>query len=102
MIKTELNLGDFKNSVEVSYPYFLIDEPQPTIPVILQNVREGDIPVHLQYKGRETVVAHMSKSAYNIQKVLRGSGPIKIVMSAERVVEIKTIEQYLEVCIEWT
>lgn len=78
-----------------SFPNVLILTPNETLPVIVRTLEKGDMQLIVEFNGKRKVVAKISQSAYNIDRLIRTLGTISYRRSAEDTVEISNIETYL-------
>ena len=78
-----------------SFPNVLILTPNETLPVIVRTLEKGDMQLIVEFNGKRKVVAKISPSAYNIDRLIRTLGTISYRRSVEDVVEIRDIETYL-------
>lgn len=80
---------------EQAFPNLLIVNPNDTVPVVVKSLEEGDMQLIVEFKGVRKVVAKVSSSAYNIDKLLRCVGEITYQVSESVALPISTIEDYL-------
>lgn len=78
-----------------SFPNVLILTPNETLPVIVRTLEKGDMQLIVEFNGKRKVVANISPSAYNVDRLIRTLGTISYRRSVEDVVEISDIETYL-------
>ena len=78
-----------------SFPNVLILTPNETLPVIVRTLEKGDMQLIVEFNGKRKVVAKISPSAYNVDRLIRTLGTISYRRSVEDVVEIGDIETYL-------
>lgn len=78
-----------------SFPNVLILTPNETLPVIVRTLEKGDMQLIVEFNGKRKVVAKISPSAYNVDRLIRTLGTISYRRSVEDVVEISDIETYL-------
>lgn len=78
-----------------SFPNVLILTPNETLPVIVRTLEKGDMQLIVEFNGKRKVVAKISPSAYNVDRLIRTLGTISYRRSVEDVVEIRDIETYL-------
>ena len=78
-----------------SFPNVLILTPNETLPVIVRTLEKGDMQLIVEFNGKRKVVAKISHSAYNVDRLIRTLGTISYRRSVEDVVEISDIETYL-------
>ncbi len=77
------------------FPNVLVTTPNETLPVVVQTLEKGDMQLIVELKGQRKVVARISESAFNIDKLLRTVGPIFYRKSVEEAIEIRDIPTYL-------
>lgn len=98
----KMNVNDFsKRTTEVRYPFLKILTPNATVPLIVSVLEEGEVPLLLTLNGVSKVIKRISKSAYNIDKMLRTCGSLEYHRGEGDVVLINDIVDYLEV-FTWT
>ena len=78
-----------------SFPNVLILTPNETLPVIVRTLEKGDMQLIVEFNGKRKVVAKISPSAYNVDRLIRTLGTISYRRSVDDVVEISDIETYL-------
>lgn len=78
-----------------SFPNVLVLTPNETLPVIVRTLEKGDMQLIVEFNGKRKVVAKISPSAYNVDRLIRTLGTISYRRSVEDVVEISDIETYL-------
>lgn len=78
-----------------SFPNVLVLTPNETLPVIVRTLEKGDMQLIVEFNGKRKVVAKISPSAYNIDRLIRTLGIISYRSSAEDTIEISDIETYL-------
>lgn len=78
-----------------SFPNVLILTPNETLPVIVRTLEKGDMQLIVEFNGKRKVVAKISPSAYNVDRLIRTLGTISYRRSVEDMVEISDIETYL-------
>ena len=77
------------------FPNILIKTPNDTLPVVVRTLEKGDMQLVVEFKGMKKVVARVSPSGYNIDRLLRTVGTITYKKSSEEVISISTVEEYL-------
>ena len=78
-----------------SFPNVLILTPNETLPVIVRTLEKGDMQLIVEFNGKRKVVAKISPSAHNVDRLIRTLGTISYRRSVEDVVEVSDIETYL-------
>lgn len=99
MVKVkEIDIDSFsKPKVQTKFPYIELEEFNDTLPTIVTLLEPGEVQVQATYKGVTKCICSMSKSAYNIDKLLRTKQKVKMYLSESQSVEIKSVVDYLEV-----
>ena len=82
-----------------TYPNIVITQPNDTVPVVVKTLEEGDMQLIIEWNGRRKVVARISPSAYNINKLLRTTNSIFYNLGSGSMVELTDIETYLS-CVQ--
>lgn len=77
------------------FPNVVIPTPNDTLVVVIPTLEKGDMQLITEFKGKRKVLARISQSAYNIDRLLRTVGNLQYRLSAEKEVEIKDISSYL-------
>lgn len=77
--------------------YLEVLELNPTYPLVVGLLEEGELQVIAEYKGQRRVIANISESAYNVDKLLRTHGELKYVTETGESYPIKSVIDYLEV-----
>lgn len=77
------------------FPNMLVLTPNETLPVIVRTLEKGDMQLIVEFNGKRKVVAKISPSAYNVDRLIRTLGTISYRRSVKDVVEIRDIETYL-------
>lgn len=93
-----INLEELTSrKTEETYPNIVImlTGPNDTVPVVVKTLMEGDMQLIIEYNGRRKCVARISKSAINIDRLLRTTGNIFLNFGGEKRIEITDIETYL-------
>lgn len=78
----------------VEYPYFFIPHPDATTPGLVTCLRQGDVPLLMEYKGVRKVVARISKSARNVDLMIRVAESVYYITD-EKEARISSVEDYL-------
>ena len=79
------------------YPYLRLLDPVETLPLVIKHLELGEMPLTIIYEGSERVVARISKSPYNISKILRCCGAMKYFKSEEESADVTSVLEYMEV-----
>lgn len=77
------------------FPNVLIKTPNETLPVVVRTLEKGDMQLIVEFNGRRKVVAEISPSAYNIDKLIRTVGNISYRKDANQACDIGDIVTYL-------
>lgn len=97
-----INIYEFsKRTTEEVFPYITIVSPNNTVPLIVSVVEPGDIPLVIELNGTKKVVARMSASAFNVDKLMRTCGSLEYHVDKDNVILLQDITDYMEV-FEWT
>lgn len=81
--------------VNVKYPYFLATDADMSFNLMLRNLEEGDMTLCLKHDGTVYVTKKISRSAYNVEKLLR---ICKLSMVTEQgTVKLENVQEYLMV-----
>lgn len=93
---TQIDLEEFTSrKTSETYPNVLVSNPNDTLPVTVRSLEKGDMQLIVSYKGKRKCVEHISKSAFNIDKLLRTVGSIEFVLGESSSIVIDSIEKYL-------
>ena len=84
-----------ENKIKLNYPCILIDNPNRTLPLMVRNLEEGDMQLIVEFNGKTKVVKKMSRSALNVDKLIRTNGTLKYVISKDIIIPINSITDYL-------
>lgn len=90
-----------KRTTETKYPYIKVLEPNATTPLIVSVMENGEMPLVIEMNGVKKVVARISMSALNVDRLLRTCGSLELVMNADNTVLVKDVVDYMEV-FKWT
>lgn len=94
----EVDIDDFKkNKVIRGYPYIELSAFNETLPLVLSSLESGDMQLQATHKGVTKIVGSISRSAYNIDRLLRTNQQIQIWLNEGQCVQIKSVQDYLEV-----
>lgn len=77
------------------FPNILVLTPNETLPVVVRTLEKGDMQLIVEFNGKRKVVASISESAYNINKLIRTVGHISYRKSSEEVIDVGDITTYL-------
>lgn len=91
-----INLEELTSRKTVEeYPNIVIVNPNDTVPVVIKSLEEGETQLIIEWQGKRKCVKRISKSAYNIDKLLRTTGSIFLNFGGEKRIEVPDIETYL-------
>lgn len=85
-----------RRSSEV-FPNFLVNNPNDTIPLIVPSLEMGDYQLIIDLNGNRKVIARISLSAYNVDRLIRCTGSLIYRQSSEVSHVLLNVEKYLEV-----
>lgn len=77
------------------FPNVVITSPNDTVPVVVRTLMKGDMQLIIEFEGKRKVVASISPSAFNIDKLLRTVGKISYSIAPESQIEIDDVTTYL-------
>lgn len=77
------------------FPNVVISNPNQTVPVVVRSLEKGDMQLIVEYQGKRKVVAKISPSANNIDKLLRTSKVIRYQISTDYSIDVGDIATYL-------
>ncbi len=83
------------------FPNIVIADVNETTPLVVQLLEEGDMPVIGVIGNSRKIIARISKSAYNIDKLMRTHSDITLNQEVSNRVRIRSVREYLEV-MRWT
>lgn len=78
------------------FPNVTVHSLEITLPVIVQSLEKGDMQLIIEHNGQRKVPMRISESAINIDRLIRGCGPITYSKSVEESYEISSVLDYLE------
>ena len=78
-----------------TYPNLVILSPNETVPVIVRSLEKGEMQVIVSFNDKRKVVARISESAHNINRLLRTCGALEFYKSESETYRINTVEDYL-------
>lgn len=87
-----------ERTVELCYPYIVIDEPNQTLPLLVTDLEDGTIPIIVEMNGKKKVVKRITPSAYNINWLIRTTSVLTYYKSADDFVKIDSVSTYLKEC----
>lgn len=100
-IRSKLDVDALRSrKTSMPYPHVKLTELNRCIPVVISSLEKGDVPVLGTLNGVTKIVANMSKSALNINKLIKVSN-ISLVLSDYEEYLITNIVEYMEVANKW-
>lgn len=88
------------NKSSLRLPYFIMPEINDTLPLIVGLLEPGKVQLVATYNGQQRVVGSISKSAYNVDKILRTQNNLTYVDKKGSHI-LKGVRDYLEVLQGW-
>ena len=88
-----------ERKTQESFPNILITNPNEAVPVVVRTLEKGDMQLIMEYNGARKVVAKISKSAFNIHKLIRVLNSVEYFIGPGVNITIESIEDYLS-CIK--
>lgn len=100
-IVNHVDLGKIgATEVSTPYPHIKILDLNKWSAIVIKSLEEGDVPLVGTLKGVTKIVKRISKSAINIDKLIRVTS-IQIAFSKEESVPIESTKDYLEEALKW-
>lgn len=90
------NIDFDKKPVDVPFPYFVLPELNQTTPLVVKALEAGDIPVIGILGGAKKVIAKVSPSVLNVDKLLRTHGRVTYMTGQETSYQLNSVLDYLE------
>ena len=81
---------------EKKYPRLIIPNPNNTVPVAVNLMREGEHHLIMRYNGAEKVIKYVSLTPLNVQLLLRSVDSVIYELNELQRFEITSVKQYLE------
>ena len=78
-----------------TFPNIVITNPNDTVPVVVRTLLKGDMQLIVEFKGKRKVVANISPSAFNIDKLLRTVGTLQYSIATNSTIPIDDVSTYL-------
>jgi len=78
------------------FPNVLITNPTDVVPTVVEALEKGDMQLIVEWQGKKKVVARISESADNIDKLLRVIRHITYSKSQDERIVINSIPEYLD------
>lgn len=79
------------------FPNIVIADVNETTPLVVQLLEEGDVPVIGVVGHSRKIIARISKSAYNIDRIMRTHQDVTLNQGVSDRVRIYSVREYLEV-----
>lgn len=92
------DLVSAKTSLKI--PHFILSEINETLPLVVSVLEPGEVQLVATYNGQQRVVGSISKSAYNVDKILRTQQNL-IYVDDNGKHDIRSVRDYLEVLQGW-
>lgn len=77
------------------FPNIVITMPNDNLPVVIKSLEKGDMQLIVEFQGKRKVVARISESALNIDKLIRTVGLVNYCSSKKSSVEVADVTTYL-------
>lgn len=77
------------------FPNIVIPTPNDTLVVVVPTLEKGDMQLITEFNGKRKVLANISPSALNVDKLLRTVGKLQYKLSTDLQIEIEDISTYL-------
>lgn len=84
-------------TVQLTYPSLELEDLSEVTPLVIGLLQEGDIPVVGVYNGKRKVIARISPSACNVDKILRTHNSVYVRESETDKCFIRDVRDWLEV-----
>lgn len=84
-------------TVQLTYPSLEVDNLNDLTPLVVGLLQPGSIPVVGVYQGKKKVMARVSPSAYNVDKILRTHDGVYVCESETDKHLIRSVKDWLEV-----
>lgn len=98
-IVTKIDNYQSNDKTSLAYPYIFIAESSDALPVTLEALEKGDIPVLIRHDGTLLKVASLKKSAIVFSKLLKVFS-FTVYLSSDKYIRIKNRQEILE-CDIW-
>ena len=99
---SKLDVDEFVHKkVQLQYPYFELVELNDLTSLVVQLLKEGDVPLLGTYNGNTMVVKRIDRTAHNVDKLLRTHGSLIYCEEEGKAKTIHTTVEYLE-AVRWT
>ena len=85
-----------KRYADGSYPNIKVLAPNDTLPVTIRSLEKGDMQVLASLGEEQKIIARITPSAFNIDKLLRTCGDLQYNVSETEFYKISKVEEYLE------
>lgn len=77
------------------FPNIIIPNPNDSVPVIVKSLEKGDMQLIVEYQGKRKVVARISESALNVDKLIRVVGNVTYCKDSNSKFNITDVAMYL-------
>lgn len=94
-IVTKIDFGP--KIVKEDFPNIVIADANDTTPLVVSLLEKGDMALICVVEKKRKVVAHISRSAFNMDRILRTHGDVTLNQSVANRVRIHSVKEYLEV-----
>lgn len=84
------------NRTTITYPNIFVSKPDDNLPVIIDALEPGDMEVIIEYNNRQRVIKRISRSALNVDRLIRAEGVIQYYTDADTCIDLYSILDYLE------
>ena len=100
-IKNKIDVDALRSrTIDRPYPNFHISKLNNTVPIVISSLEEGDVPLLGTLNGTTKILKRISNSAININRLLRVT-EVEYHKDANNFRNMKSIEDYMEVALEW-
>lgn len=79
------------------YPNFELSEINDTLPVVVQSLEKGEVPLLAHHQGQCRIVMKISLAAANVSKLIRTQGMLIYNADEQHSSELYSVRDYLEV-----
>lgn len=93
--KAQFNETTVNRKGTLTYPYLLLGKVVDEVAVLIGNLKPGTLPVVIYQNGRIIKVKDIEKDLISFSKFLKGGCEISIVLSADKVIPIKQLDDIL-------
>lgn len=101
-IKSRIDIDSLvSRPVDVPYPHIYLGEISRYAATVVKKLPEGNLPILATHKEVTKIVARVSRSAYNVNKLIRVSD-VTLKVNEDTSIKIEDIRDYMEALIKWT